>query len=68
MQLLTYELLKLDEAALEQGKKEERKSNTNQNIYNPNNLEIIQFKNQYLNQIENLNRQLLPLQNIYKKR
>lgn len=68
MQQLNYELLKLDKAALNQGKENNRKSNTNQIIYERNNLKALEFKKQFYNQIEILNRQSLPLQQLYKNK
>ncbi len=68
MQQLNYELLKLDKATLDQGKDNNRKSNTNQIINERNNLKALEFKKQFYNQIEILNRQSLPLQQIYKNK
>ncbi|WP_445748215.1 DUF4175 family protein [Polaribacter sp.] len=68
MQQLNYELLKLDKAALNQGKDNNRKSNTNQIINERNNLKALEFKKQFYNQIEILNRQSLPLQQLYKNK
>ena len=68
MQNLNYELLKLDKAALEQGKDKKRKSNANQKEFEKRNIKAIQFKKQFYNQIEILNRQSLPLQQNYKKK
>jgi len=68
MQNLNYELLKLDKAALEQGKDEKRKSTANQTENQRNKVKAIQFKRQFYNQIEILNRQSLPLQQNYKKK
>ena len=68
MQQLNYELLKLDKAALNQGKENNRKSTTNQIINERNNLKALEFKKQFYNQIEILNRQSLPLQQLYKNK
>lgn len=68
MQNLNYELLKLDKAQLEQGKDKKRKSNTNKKQYQRNKAKALQFKKQFYNQIEILNRQSLPLQQNYKKK
>jgi hypothetical protein len=68
MQNLNYELLKLDKAALEQGKEKQRKANTNREDAQKNNLKSLEFKKQFYNQTEILNRQSLPLQQIYKSR
>ncbi|MFT7442033.1 MAG: hypothetical protein ACI9Q3_000395 [Maribacter sp.] len=66
MQNLNYELLKLDKAALEQGKEKQRKSKLNQKETQKNNLKQFEFKKEFYNQTEILNRQSLPLQQIYK--
>ena len=66
MQRLNYELLKLDKAALEQGKDSKRKSNTNNLLNKRNTIKALEFKKQFYNQIEILNRQSLPLQLNYK--
>ena len=68
MQKLNYELLKLDKSALEQGKDKKRKSNTNSIQNQKNNLKSIQFKKQFYNQTEILNRQSLPLRQNFKKK
>jgi hypothetical protein len=68
MQNLNYELLKLEKAALEQGKDEKRKSNSNQKEEQRNKAKALDFKKQFYNQIEILNRQSLPLQLNYKKK
>ena len=68
MQNLNYELLKLDKAALEQGKEKQRKSASNQKDSEKNNLKQLEFKKEFYNQIEILNRQSLPLQQIYKSK
>ncbi|WP_299015053.1 DUF4175 family protein [uncultured Polaribacter sp.] len=66
MQQLNYELLKLDKAALEQGEDKKRKSTTNLKASERNKVRALQFKKQFYNQIEILNRQSLPLQQNYK--
>ncbi|MCI2229442.1 DUF4175 family protein [Polaribacter sp. MSW13] len=68
MQNLNYELLKLDKAALEQGKDKQRKSTANQKDFQKNSIKALKFKKQFYNQIEILNRQSLPLQQNYKKK
>ncbi|WP_339881128.1 DUF4175 family protein [Polaribacter vadi] len=68
MQNLNYELLKLEKAALEQGKDKKRKANTNQIENLRNKAKALEFKKQFYNQIEILNRQSLPLQQNYKKK
>ena len=66
MQRLNYELLKLDAAALEQGEDKKRKSTANFKESERNKVKALQFKKQFYNQIEILNRQSLPLQENYK--
>ena len=66
MQQLSYELLKLEKAALEQGKENKRKSNTNTLEGQRNKKQALDFKKRFYNQIEILNRQTLPLQQNYK--
>jgi hypothetical protein len=68
MQNLNYDLLKLEKATLEQGKDEKRKANTNQIENQRNRAKALEFKKQFYNQIEILNRQSLPLQQNYKKK
>lgn len=65
---IQYRLLKLEKAALKQGKKEERESNTNTNSFrNPITTKPSVLDN-YKNQIEILNRQALPLQQIFQNK
>jgi hypothetical protein len=63
---LKHELLKLDKAAFQQGEERKRESTTNRqqfkNTLNPQNADY----QEYFNQIEILNRQVLPLRQIYK--
>ena len=66
MQRLNYELLKLDKAALEQGEDKKRKSSANLKESQRNKIKALEFKKQFYNQIEILNRQSLPLQQNYK--
>ena len=66
MQQLNYELLKLEKAALEQGKENKRKSNTNTLEGQRNKNQALDFKKRFYEQIEILNRQTLPLQQNYK--
>lgn len=65
---LNYELLKLQKATLQQGEDTKRKSETSKVIFEKRNIDAIEFKNQYLNYNEILNRQSLPLRTIYKKK
>ncbi len=65
---IQYRLLKLEKAALKQGEKEERESDTNRkNFDNPITTKPSLLEN-YKNEIEILNRQALPLQNIYRNK
>jgi hypothetical protein len=66
MQQLNYDLLKLDKAALEQGKENIRKATVSRSATNKNNKKLLDFKKQFYNQIEILNRQSLPLHQNYK--
>ncbi|UAM97695.1 DUF4175 family protein [Polaribacter litorisediminis] len=68
MQNLNYELLKLEKASLEQGKDKKRKANVNKIENQRNKAKALEFKKQFYNQIEILNRQTLPLQQNYKKK
>jgi len=65
---IQYELLKLENAALKQGRKSERESNTNtKNFKNPILTKPDALKN-YRNDIEILNRQALPLRPNFQNR
>ena len=66
MQHLQYELLKLENAALEQGRDHKRKSETNLLRRTPNQIKELEFKKLFYNQTEILNRQSLPLQQNFK--
>ena len=68
MQQLKHELLKLQEAAYEQGIDTQRKSNTNYKEHNTNYIEQIDDEKLWFNENELLNRQSLPLKSHYKKR
>jgi len=68
MQQLNYELLKLDNAALEQGEDKNRKSNANFKQSEKRNIKALEFKKQFYNQTEILNRQSLPLLQNYKNK
>lgn len=68
MQKLNYEFLKLQTAKLQQGKDTKRESETNKTPNLRSKVKAIKFKKQYFNQIEILNRQSLPLQEIYKRK
>ena len=65
---IAYELLKLENAALKQGKKSERESNSNLNRYqNPILVKPEQLKN-YRNEVEILNREGLPLRQNFQNK
>ena len=68
MQQVSYELLKLDNALLQQGTDTKRSSNTASTLVQKKKLKAIQFKKQFYNQTEILNRQSLPLRQNYKKK
>lgn len=65
---LKYKLQKLDKAAFEQEKESKRESTTNRKDFNNTTNEKMPDVRQYFNQIEILNRQVLPLRNNYKKK
>ncbi|MBU2938029.1 hypothetical protein KO494_00625 [Lacinutrix sp. C3R15] len=68
MMNLKHQLLKLEQATLQQGQEEKRESQNNtKNFDNKTNNKIPTAK-QYFNTTEILNRQSLPLQSIYKKK
>ena len=65
---IQYELLKLENAALKQGKKQERESNTNKSTFqNPITTKPSLLDN-YRNETEILNRQSLPLRQNFQNR
>ncbi|MDC3365767.1 hypothetical protein OAV73_00520 [Flavobacteriaceae bacterium] len=68
MQQLEYQLLKLNTALVQQGKQKNKKATPNTSNYKNNNLKQLQFKKQFYNQIEILNRQSLPLQQNFEKK
>ncbi|MCM5662276.1 DUF4175 family protein [Galbibacter mesophilus] len=65
---LQHQLLKLENAAFEQGQKEERESNTNTKEYSNSSTNNLQEIQQYFNEVEILNRQALPLRQNYKQK
>lgn len=65
---LKYQLQKLDKAAFEQEKENKRESTTNRKDFTNTTNEKMPDVRQYFNQIEILNRQVLPLRNNYKKK
>lgn len=68
MKNLKHELLKLDKAVKQQGEDDKRESNTNRKEYNPNIKAIDPKLQEYLNNIEILNRDALPLHPIYNQK
>ena len=68
MQLLEYELLKLDKASLKQGRETNKTANTNTTQFPKKKLKALKFKKQFYNQVEILNRQSLPLQSDFEKK
>jgi hypothetical protein len=68
MQRLSYDLLQLDNASLEQGTDKKRSSHTGSHTSKNKKMNAIKFKKQFYNQTEILNRQSLPLQQNYKKK
>ncbi len=68
MMELEHKLLELEKAVLEQGERSERESRSNERTFeNPVNNQIIKAK-EYFNTTEILNRQILPLRQIYKQK
>ena len=68
MMALKHQLLKFEKASLEQGEDNKRESEANKNGFNnPTNNQIPTAK-QYFKTTEILNRQALPLQQVYKKK
>lgn len=68
MNNIQYELLKLENAAMKQGKKPERESNTNKNRFNNPILTKPSLLGDYRNEIEILNRQALPLRQNFQNK
>ena len=68
MMELQHQLLKLENAAFEQGQDNKRKSKTNKEQFNNTTNNQIPIAKQYFNTTEILNRQALPLQQVYKKK
>ncbi|WP_298532255.1 DUF4175 family protein [uncultured Algibacter sp.] len=68
MMVLEHQLLKLENAAIQQGEDNKRESESNKNeFFNSSNSQLPTAK-QYFKTTEILNRQALPLQQIYKKK
>ncbi|GAA4802228.1 hypothetical protein [Litoribaculum gwangyangense] len=68
MMALKHQLLKLENATLQQGEDDKRQSETNRNKFNNKTVNQIPTAKQYFNTTEILNRQALPLQQVYKKK
>ncbi len=68
MTALKHRLLKMENAAFQQGEKQERESNTNNKEFKNTTDNQIPNAAQYFNQVEILNRQVLPLRQIYKRK
>ena len=66
--VIEHELLKLENATLTKGKKSERESNTNIDIFQNPILTKPSMIDQYRNDIEILNRQALPLRQNFQNR
>ncbi len=66
MENVKHQLLKLEEAANEQGKDQKRQAETNRKQYNAKNLDWLEKSKEYFNSTELLNRQQLPLQAKFK--
>lgn len=65
---IQYELLKLENAAMKQGKKPERESNTNKNQFSNPITTKPSVLDDYRNEIEILNRQALPLRQNFRNK
>lgn len=65
---LKHQLLKMDNATFQQGEDNKRESKTNKDDYNNNPNNQIPTAKQYFNTTEILNKQILPLQPVYKKK
>lgn len=68
MMNLKHELLKLEKAIQQQGEDNKRKSNTNKDFFNGTTSPLPSQLKDYLNSIEILNRQSLPLQPNYNQK
>jgi len=68
MMKLQHQLLKLENAAFQQGREMKRESKTNTELFNNNTNNTVPKTKQYFNTTEILNRQALPLQQKYKKK
>lgn len=68
MMQLKHQLLKLENAAFEQGEDDKRESESNKNTFDNNSNNQIPTGKQYFNTTEILNRQALPLHQIYRSK
>ena len=68
MMELKHQLLKMENATFQQGEENKRESETNKNNFNNNTNNQIPSAKLYFNTTEILNRQALPLQQVYKKK
>lgn len=68
MMEIKHQLLKMENAAFQQGEDNKRESKTNQGDFNNDSNSQIPTAKQYFNTTEILNKQLLPLQPVYKKK
>ncbi len=68
MMALKHQLLKLENATFQQGEEEKRESETNKNTFDNKANNQIPTAKQYFKTTEILNRQALPLQQVYKKK
>ncbi|SDB61746.1 hypothetical protein SAMN03097699_2644 [Flavobacteriaceae bacterium MAR_2010_188] len=65
---LQHQLLKMDNATFMQGEENKRQSKTNKELFNNSSTNKIPTAKEYFNTTEILNRQALPLQQIYRKK
>ncbi|AUP79438.1 DUF4175 family protein [Flavivirga eckloniae] len=65
---LKHQLLKMENATFQQGEDDKRESKTNKNNFNNKTNNQIPTAKQYFKTTEILNRQALPLQQVYKKK
>ncbi|PWH83910.1 hypothetical protein DIS18_04980 [Algibacter marinivivus] len=68
MMALKHQLLKMENATFQQGEDNKRESETNKNRFDNNSNNQIPTAKQYFQTTEILNRQALPLQQVYKKK
>ena len=68
MMELQHQLLKMENATFQQGKDNKRKSETNKEEFNNSTKSKIPTAKQYFNTTEILNRQALPLRQVYKRK